>query len=175
LLKALTQPLVATGHIWFQAPDRFRWELGSPPQTIALGDATQMVVLYPRLKRAERYPLTSRTPAQWRQALALLEAGFPRRRSDLDSRFRLLSLTQTNAAWHLVLEPKGGLARQLVNRLSVDVATHGFSLRRTELVFADGSRLRNDFTHPVLNRTLDEKLFEWTPRPDFKITEPFTP
>src|SRR5690242_4121856 len=31
-LKSLTQPLTATGHIWFAAPNRFRWELGNPPQ-----------------------------------------------------------------------------------------------------------------------------------------------
>src|SRR5437016_3705983 len=33
-LKSLTQPLTATGHVWFAAPSRFRWELGNPAQTI---------------------------------------------------------------------------------------------------------------------------------------------
>ena len=33
-LKSLTQPLTATGHVWFAAPIRFHWELGHPPQTI---------------------------------------------------------------------------------------------------------------------------------------------
>src|SRR5262245_23984784 len=27
-LKALAQPLTASGHVWFAAPNRFRWELG---------------------------------------------------------------------------------------------------------------------------------------------------
>ena len=35
-LKTLRQPLVATGQVWFAKPDRFRWELGQPAQTIAL-------------------------------------------------------------------------------------------------------------------------------------------
>src|SRR5438132_12037524 len=35
-LKSLTQPLTAQGHVWFEAPNRFRWELGNPPQTIAV-------------------------------------------------------------------------------------------------------------------------------------------
>src|SRR5258706_3768330 len=68
MLKTLTQPLVATGHIWFAAPNRFRWELGSPAQTIALREAGQMWVIYPRLKRAERYPLDAKTPGEWRDA-----------------------------------------------------------------------------------------------------------
>src|SRR5262249_20656241 len=47
-LKALTQPLVAVGRVWFAMPNRFRWELGSPPQTIALRNADEMLVIYPR-------------------------------------------------------------------------------------------------------------------------------
>ena len=34
-LKALTQPLTATGKIWFSAPDHFRWEVMKPAPTIA--------------------------------------------------------------------------------------------------------------------------------------------
>src|SRR6266487_27235 len=55
-LKSLAQPLTATGHVWFAAPNRFRWELGDPPQTIAVRQAAEMLILYPRLKRAEKYP-----------------------------------------------------------------------------------------------------------------------
>src|SRR5439155_15779050 len=75
-LKSLTQPLTATGHVWFAAPNRFRWELGAPPQTIALRQADQMLVVYPRLSRAEKYPLTGDHTGPWRDTLALLEAGF---------------------------------------------------------------------------------------------------
>src|SRR5256885_4233656 len=80
-LKSLTQPLTATGHVWFAAPNRFRWELGAPPQTIALRQADQMLVVYPRLSRAEKYPLTGDHTGPWRDTLALLEAGFPSSRS----------------------------------------------------------------------------------------------
>src|SRR5881275_289400 len=57
-LKSLTQPLTAKGHVWFAAPNRFRWELGSPPQTIAVRGTDEMLVIYPRLKHVERYPLS---------------------------------------------------------------------------------------------------------------------
>src|SRR3954453_5232517 len=64
-LKALTQPLTATGHVWFAAPNRFRWELGQPPQTIAVRQTEQLLVIYPRLKRVERYPLDSAKAGPW--------------------------------------------------------------------------------------------------------------
>src|SRR5260221_12878790 len=59
-LKTLTQPLVATGHLWLAMPNRFRWELQSPSQTIALRAAEEMWVIYPKLKRAERYPINAK-------------------------------------------------------------------------------------------------------------------
>ena len=52
-LKAVTQPLVSTGRVWFANPGRFRWELGNPPQSIALRSEDSLVVLSPRLLRAE--------------------------------------------------------------------------------------------------------------------------
>src|SRR6185312_5318655 len=45
MLKSLTQPLTATGHVWFAAPDRFRWELGDPPETIAVRRPDQLLVI----------------------------------------------------------------------------------------------------------------------------------
>src|SRR5439155_1770429 len=96
MFKSLTEPLTATGHVWFAEPNRFRWELGHPPQTIAVREPKEMFVIYPQLKRAERYPLVGAQTGQWRDMLALLEAGFPRNQSELESRFRIQSETVTN-------------------------------------------------------------------------------
>ena len=35
-LKALTQPLTTAGHVWFAAPNRFRWEIEKPSPTFAV-------------------------------------------------------------------------------------------------------------------------------------------
>jgi outer membrane lipoprotein-sorting protein len=37
----------------------------------------------------------------------------------------------------------------------------------------DGSRMRSDFTHLMVNVSLDKKMFHWTPPADFTVTEPF--
>ena len=171
-LQTLTQPLVATGHVWFAAPDRFRWELGRPARTTALGQGGEMFVIYPLLKRAERYPLGENAPKQWRDTMSLLQAGFPRSRQEFEAQFQIRSLAETNGAWQLALQPRNAAVRQMMPELRIRLATNDFSLAATELVFVDGSRMRNDFTHAVLNPALDEKLFKWTPPPDYKVTEP---
>jgi len=172
-LKTLVQPLVATGHLWFSAPNQFRWELGQPAQTIALRHADEMFVIYPRLKRAEHYSLGASAPREWRDAMSLLDAGFPRTRKEFEAQFQIQSLTATNGRWLLALQPRSAAARQIMPELRVSLTTNDFSLAGTELVFVDGSRMRNEFTNAVANGAAGENLFQWKPPADFKVTEPF--
>ena len=171
-LKTLTQPLIAQGRVWFAAPNRFRWELTSPSQTIAVRQPEQMLVIYPRLKRAERYPLNGERAGPWKDALSLLEAGFPRSQAELESRFNVVSQTVSNAVLDVVLQPRSPSARRLMPQIKITVATNGFTLRATELQFADGSTMRNDFSSALLNPKLEDELFTPKLESDFKIVEP---
>src|SRR5580658_6146223 len=51
-LVALAQPLTSLGKVWVK-PGEFRWELGQPAQTIVVRNPDEMLILYPRFKRAE--------------------------------------------------------------------------------------------------------------------------
>src|ERR1700744_795143 len=55
-LTVLNQPLLTPGKVWVKRGE-FRWEVGQPAQTIVLRTPDQLLILYPRLKRAEKYPL----------------------------------------------------------------------------------------------------------------------
>jgi outer membrane lipoprotein-sorting protein len=171
-LKALAQPLTTHGRVWFAAPDRFRWELGEPAQTIAVRGPEQLLVIYPRLKRAERYPLTGAQHGAWRDALVLLESGFPRSRADLDAKFRILSTSNVNDRCEVTLQPKAPGARKLMPQLRVAFATNDLSLRMTALKFADGSTLRNEFTNACRNPALEGRLFSPALDTDVKVVEP---
>ena len=171
-LKSLAQPLTAEGHVWFTAPNRFRWELGHPPQTIAVRAPTDLLVIYPRLKRVEHFPLNGAQTGPWRDALALLEAGFPRSQAELQAQYSVISQTITGQTCEVTLQPKSASARRMMPQIKIDFDTKDSSLRGTELEFADGSTLRNDFKNPEINPTLDEKLFAPEMPPDYKNVEP---
>ena len=171
-LKVLAQPLVATGKVWVTAPGLFRWELGQPPQTIALRQPSQLLIIYPRLKRAEKYALTSTPTGPLKDALALMDATLPRDRATMEDRFRLLSATETNSLLQMALQPKSASARKFISEILIGFRTNDFSIAVTELKFADGSSLRNDFTNNVLNQPIDPALFEEKLTPDFTVVEP---
>jgi outer membrane lipoprotein-sorting protein len=171
-LKSLTNPLTAEGHVWFAAPNRFRWEIGSPPQTIAVRKSDEMLVIYPRLKRAERFPLEQQNSGPFKDTLALLDAGFPRARADLEARFQITSQTISNDVCTLGLQPRSPSARRMMPAIRVAFNTNDWMLRSTELQFADGSTMHNQFQNPKLNPPIDEKLFSPVLESDMKIVEP---
>ena len=173
-LKTLVQPLTAKGHLWFAPPNRFRWELGHPPQTIALRHGDDMYVVYPKLKRAEHYPLGASAPREWRDAMALLDAGFPRTREEFDAQFQIQSLTVTDGKWQLTLQPRQAGPRQFMPEMRVFLSINDFILAGTELMFVDGSRVRNDFTNTVVNEEVNEQIFQWKAPVDFNVVEPFS-
>ncbi len=171
-LKTLAQPLVSTGHVWFATPNKFRWEIGSPAQTIAVRSGDEMQVIYPRLKRVEKFPLTGEKLGQWKDTLGLLEAGFPRSEAEMERQFRIVSLVSSNDVSNLTLEPRSSSARKMMPRITVSFSTNDFMLRATELQFGDGSVMRNDFRNGQVNPRIDEGLFAPKIDPEFKIVEP---
>jgi len=171
-LPSLTRPLTAPGRVWFTAPDRFRWELGQPAQSIAVRSGNDLLLLSPRLKRGERYPLGRVEAGPMKNALALLDTGFPRDAAEFRKRFELLSVNRTNALLEFRVRPRAASARNLMPGLTLWVATNSWNLTATELQFTDGSRMRNDFTNALNNPRNDPALF--TPLLDatWKISEP---
>lgn len=171
-LKSLNRPLVSTGKVWFANPNRFRWETINPAPTVAVRDADQMMVIYPRLKRAERYRLGEEASGPMGDALALLDAGFPRDRANFDARFRLASVVPRSDRWELRMQPAKSVTRRLVPELTVQISTNDFELLTFEITFADGSRMRNEFVRQELNAPIADDVFRPALPQDFKITEP---
>ena len=112
-LTVLNQPLVSAGKVWVK-PGEFRWELGQPAQTIVLRRPDQLLIIYPRLKRAEKYPLDAVPTGPMKDALALLDASLPRDRATMEKNFRLLSATETNSILQMTLQPRSEAARKFI-------------------------------------------------------------
>lgn len=173
-LKVLNQPLVCAGKVWVRRGE-FRWELGQPVQTVVLRRPDELLIIYPRLKRAEKYPLDAVPAGPMKDALALLDASLPRDRASMEEHFRLLSAAQTNSILQMTLQPRSEAARKFIGEVVIGFHTNDFVIASTEMKFADGSSLRNDFTNVVLNPPLSPALFEARLPADCSIVEPMKP
>ena len=171
-LKSVARPLVTPGRVWFRTPNLFRWELGRPARTIAIREPDRLVLLYPMLKRAEIYPLTDSSQGLWRSSLTLLEAGFPSSRQQLESQFDIRALEERDGQLLVHLEPKSDLARRWVSRVDVTLGGPKLELVATELSFADGSRLRNEFSGASSEADPPDHFFRADIPPDYTVTQP---
>lgn len=172
MLKTLKQPLRSQGHLIFAAPNNFRWQLGDPAQTIAIRNSNEMSVVYPKLRRAERYPLAGAGNEPWRDALALMDAGFPTSRAELDNRFKLVSLKFTNDLAQITMEPRSAMAKKFMSEVQLSLRTNDFSMTANQLQFSDGSILRNDFTNAFKNPSLEANPFDAKVPSDYTVVEP---
>lgn len=173
-LKVLNQPLVSTGKVWV-THDKFRWELGQPVQTIVLRQPDQLLIIYPRLKRAEKYPLGQVPSGPIKDALALLDATLPRDRTTMEKNFQLLSAAETNSILQMTLQPRSDSARKFIGQIIIGFHTNDFTIAATEMRFADGSSLRNDFTNVIINQPIEPDRFQEKLPPDYTVVEPLKP
>jgi outer membrane lipoprotein-sorting protein len=159
--------LKTPGHVWFEAPGRFRWQLDEPPKTIAVRSGDQLRILYPVLQRIEEVDLNDASTGPWREAMILFEAGFPASRKDLEKRFEIRSQIDVNELHRVTLRPRTASARRWLRELVIELGRDDLTLRGTRLEFADGSTLHNEFREIRVNEPQDETLY----RPTFAEVE----
>ena len=170
-LTVLNQPLITPGKVWVKRGE-FRWEIGQPVQTIVLRTPDQLLIVYPRLKRAEKYPLGTVPTGPMKDALALLDASLPRDRASMEEHFKLVSANLTNSVLQMHLQPRSEAARKMIGQVMVGFRTNDYIIAETEMKFADGSTLHNNFTNVVLNQAFAPDLFEAKLPADYTVSEP---
>jgi outer membrane lipoprotein-sorting protein len=171
-LRALVKPLITRGRVVFAKPQRFRWQLGDPPRTLAIGTPTGLTVAYPRLKQVERYRYSDAINPSLRQVLDLLEVGFPSSAKAFHERYELIDGQLDGAAWRFALQPRDEDARRLLERVNIQVSSKDLRLLSTEFEFPDGSLMRNEFGEPIVNEPVDDAVFELEVGEDWEIVEP---
>ncbi|HUE37696.1 MAG TPA: outer membrane lipoprotein carrier protein LolA [Candidatus Acidoferrum sp.] len=172
-LMALSQPLTSHGKVWVK-PGSFRWELGQPPQTVVVRTPDELLIMYPRFKRAELYPLDKIPAGPIKDAMSLLDVSLPRDRGSMEEHFQLLSATETNSTLQMTLQPKSASARQFIRDIIIGFHTNDYVIADSEMQFSDGSTLRNDFTNVVFNQPMDSKLFDTNVPSDYSVVEPLS-
>src|SRR6266550_8772843 len=57
VIRLMKKPIVSSGRIWFQPPNKFRREIKGNSASVTVSDGRQLWIYYPNFKSAERYPL----------------------------------------------------------------------------------------------------------------------
>jgi outer membrane lipoprotein carrier protein len=159
-LRSLRSPIATPGKLWFQAPDAFRWEIGSPAKTILVRKGAQMHLINPSRKRVERFAINANSDNQGLQGVALMKFPIARDFNDFQRQFEILSVDVSGPRCDLALLPRDAQARKMLSALKLAFDTGSGVMLSLEMVTRDGSSLRSDFTKVQANPSLDRTLFD---------------
>src|SRR5712664_4449907 len=62
MIRLMKNPIVSSGRIWFQPPNKFRREVKGNSPSITVSSGRELWIYYPNFKSAERYPLGKGSP-----------------------------------------------------------------------------------------------------------------
>src|SRR5919201_1753898 len=61
-IRLLNKPIVSSGTVWFQAPNKFRREVKGNSPSLTVSNGRELWIYYPNFKSAEHYSLGKRSP-----------------------------------------------------------------------------------------------------------------
>jgi outer membrane lipoprotein-sorting protein len=62
VIRLMKKPILSTGKVWFQPPNKFRREVKGNSPRLTVSDGRQLWIYYPNFKSAESYPLGKGSP-----------------------------------------------------------------------------------------------------------------
>jgi len=155
-LPSLKQPVTTPGKLMMQRPDKLRWELGNPIETLAVSDGVTMTLLQASDKSARQVGTDSPQAKQFSflggNALASPEA--------FREAFEITDARVTSGIHQYTLEPKERRMKANVPWVFLDIDPSTNELRALELEMKDKSRIRTVFTNTKLNGKLPASAFQ---------------
>ena len=159
-LRALPRPLVSHGKVWYRADGAWRMQLGDPPAMIVLRTAAGagVQVIAPGARTVQ--VVAADEAGLKGEALALLDAGFPRSYEEFEKRFRLQAVeTVAAGGWRVTTQLRDSGLALAVQRMVFVLDEAGARLCSLEVWLRDGSRVENYFTLLEENVTVPDSLF----------------
>lgn len=162
LLKA---PLVSSGEIAFQTPDKFRREVSGSNPSLSVSDGKLLWIYYPKFKEAERYELGKRE--FFDDALAALTVGLSFR--NVEDYYRLEAFPE-GKGYRMILEPRSRKLRRVVEKLTIHLDNE-LKVRRTVAKLPKGDQIVTDYSN-VNRRALPASTFQFTPAKGVNVSQP---
>ncbi|MGC1480344.1 MAG: outer membrane lipoprotein carrier protein LolA [Chthoniobacterales bacterium] len=159
-LPTLRVPSRQPGKIWFQSDGRFRFQLGDPPETIAIRDGGTTVTLIDKRQGTTRTIDESATGPDSRQLLLMR---FPITGSIEEFRelFDVTRMEEKGKTTELDLVPRAADFRKNVKRINLEYQTASGILSNFNVELTNGGGLETNFTHVKVNQpNLPKSVFE---------------
>jgi len=165
VIHLMKKPVVSSGKVWFQPPNKFRREAEGNSPSLTVSDGRQLWIYYPSFKSAERYPLGKRssldsTVAAINSALNL---------ANIENTFQITAVKVENG-YDLTLIPRTALMKRIFQKLDLHINDH-LQAERTDMLLPNGDRIVTTYSNQS-RAPVPPSTFEFSPPPGAEVTAP---
>ena len=161
----LNKPLVSTGKVWFQAPNKFRREMKGSAQTVAVSNGHDFWIYFPNSKSTQHFTLGKNSPVD--AAIAAMSTAL--NLENVENMFQV-SGSKAGDGYELQLLPRTPSVKRLFQRFDLRISNDLF-VQRTEMLKQNGDRIVTTYSNQS-RATIPPSTFEFAPPSGTTTTTP---
>jgi outer membrane lipoprotein carrier protein len=165
VIRLMKKPVVSSGTVWFQPPNKFRREVKGNSPSITVSDGRELWIYYPNFKSAERYPLGKGSPLD--ATVAAINSAL--NLENIETSFNI-SATKSDTGHELALLPRTAAMKRVFQKLDLRINNES-RVERTDMLLPNGDRIVTTYSNQT-RAPIPPSTFEFKPPPGTDVTTP---
>src|SRR5881394_4644558 len=161
-LRLMKKPIVSSGSVWFQPPNKFRREVRGNSPSLTVSNGQQLWIYYPNFKSAERYPLGKRSPLD--STVAAINSAL--NLENIENTFQITA-AKIDKGYELALIPRTASMKRVFQKLELHINDQ-LRAERTEMFLPNGDRILTTYSNQT-RAPVPPSTFEFKPPPGTDI------
>ena len=165
VIRLMKKPVVSSGRISFQPPNKFRREVKGNASSVTVSDGRQLWIYYPNFKSAERYPLGKGSPLD--STVAAINSAL--NLENIENIFQI-NAAKAEKGFELALTPRTPSMKRAFQKLDLKI-NDNLRVERTDMLLPNGDRIVTTYSNQT-RAPVPASIFEFKPPPGTEVTTP---
>ena len=165
MIRLMKKPIVSSGTVWFQPPNKFRREVKGNSSSVTVSDGRQLWIYYPNFRSAEQYPLGKGSPLD--STVAAINSAL--NLENIENTFQI-NARKSDKGYELALLPRTASMKRVFQKLDLHI-NDNMRVERTDMLLPNGDRIVTTYSNQT-RAPISPSTFEFKPPPGTEITTP---
>src|SRR5438034_5069922 len=165
VIRLMKKPVVSSGRISFQPPNKFRREVKGNSPSVTVSDGRQLWIYYPNFKSAERYPLGKGSPLD--STVTAINSAL--NLENIENTFQI-NATKNDKGYELTLLPRTGSMKRVFQKLDLRI-NDNLRVERTDMLLPNGDRIVTTYSNQT-RAAVPSSSFDFKPPSGTEVTTP---
>ena len=165
VLRLMKKPILSSGTIWFQPPNKFRREVKGNSPSVTVSDGRQLWIYYSNFKSAERYPLGKGSPLD--STVTAINSAL--NLENIENTFQITAI-KDDKGYELTLLPRTGSMKRVFQKLDLHI-NENLRVERTDKLLPNGDRIVTTYSNQT-RAPVPASSFDFKPPSGTEVTTP---